>query len=385
MPDLEPPAAAETPGDAGRAPDRAAGRAYVLVPLWLIAAAAVVLVVREAKPFLAPVIASAVLAIALSPLSRVFERRLRFGKSLSALISLAIATSVVAGALWLLIPAADDWQARLSELAEEAERKLWPISATIDEVKKATEKVGEAANLSGTDDRTTITVQQEPGYFSTVLTNAPFVIIQVLTTLVVCFFFLRERRWLMRSGIGLVRDYRVRYRLAHIAHEIRRNVGTYFLITISISAGVGVVTALGFFAIGMPAPATWGGAIAVANFVPFIGPFLVAVASFIAGLAVYDSLEWCLLPPAIIFAVNVVEENAVIPMVIGRHFYTSPVVIILSVLFGAWLWGAIGGVLAVPTAIIVLSTLRRWRELSSHDSAPVQVTSRAPAAADHTQ
>jgi predicted PurR-regulated permease PerM len=121
----------------------------------------------------------------------------------------------------------------------------------------------------------------------------------------------------------------------------------------------------------MPAPATWGGAIAVANFVPFIGPFLIAVMSFVGGLVTYETLQMCLLPPAIVFAVNAVEENVVIPMIMSSRFYTSPVVIILAVLFGAWMWGTIGGVLAVPSAVIVLSALRRWRETEEIEEEPI--------------
>ncbi|MEQ8586245.1 MAG: AI-2E family transporter [Thalassobaculaceae bacterium] len=339
------------------------GDRRMLVPLWLLAAVALVFFFRAAQPFMAPVLASAVIAIALSPITRFLETRAGLGRGFSALLSMAFAAGIVAAALWILIPATEGWQGRLTELAENAERKLWPISSTIDEVKKATEKVGDAANLSNSD-QPTVTVEEKGGFLSDLLGSAPFVVIQVLTTAIVSFFFLRERRWLLRSGIGFFATYRERYRIAQIAREIRRGVGSYFLIQIAISAGVGVVTAVGFYLIGMPAPATWGGAIAVANFVPFIGPFLIAVLSFVGGLATYETLQMCLVPPAIVFAVNAVEENVVIPMVMSTRFYTSPVVIILAVLFGAWMWGTIGGVLAVPTAVIVLSALRRWREMA---------------------
>ena len=346
------------------------GDRRLLVPLWVLAGVALVVFFREAKPFMAPVLGSAVVAIALSPITRFLERHVGLGRGFAALLSMLLAASVVAGALWLLIPATDGWQDRLGDLAEKAERKLWPISSTIEDVKKATEKVGEAANLSNSD-QPSIKVEQGGGYVSQVLGGAPFVVIQVLTTAIVSFFFLRERRWLLRSGIAFFATYKERYRIAQIAREIRRNVGSYFLIQITISAGVGAVTAISFYLIGMPAPATWGGAIAVANFVPFIGPFLIAVMSFVGGLATYDTLQMCLLPPAIVFAVNAVEENVVIPMVMSSRFYTSPVVIILAVLFGAWMWGTIGGVLAVPTAVIVLSTMRRWREMEGLEDDPV--------------
>lgn len=361
LPDTNPPTPKAVQEHFGHAISSVVGDRRLLVPLWLLAAVATVFFFREAEPFLAPVLGSAVLAIALSPITRFLERSVGLGRGFAALISMVLAAGVVAAALWILIPAADNWQDRLADLAEQAERKLFPISNTIDEVKKATEKVGEAAHLSNGDQQR-IVVDTDGSYLSQVLGGAPFAVIQILTTAIVSFFFLRERRWLLRSGIAFFATYKERYRMAQIAREIRRNVGSYFLIQIAISSGVGLVTALSFWAIGMPAPATWGGAIAVANFVPFIGPFLIAVMSFVGGLATFDTLQMCFLPPAIVFAVNAVEENVVIPMVMSSRFYTSPVVIILAVLFGAWMWGTIGGVLAVPSAVIVLSALRRWRE-----------------------
>lgn len=336
--------------------------ARATVPLWILATVAFIFFAQDAKPFLAPVVTSAVVSIILNPIARFFQRRTFLGRGPSAIVSLIIAGLVVGGALWLLIPATENWQGRLLTLVTKAEAKLFPISSTLDDVQSATKKVEDAANLSGeTRGQVAGAAPRAPSYYSQILGSAPFAIIQVLSTIIISFYFLSERRWLWRCVLGLFTTYHDRYRAGRVGRKVRRNVGIYFLTACATSAGVGLLTGLSFLAIGMPAPATWGGAMAVANFVPFIGPFLVSVSALFVGLATFDTLSMCLLPAAVIVIINLIEENFVSPLISGRQFYTSPVLIILAVLFGGWLWGIIGAVLAVPVAITVLSALRQWR------------------------
>jgi predicted PurR-regulated permease PerM len=61
-----------------------------------------------------------------------------------------------------------------------------------------------------------------------------------------------------------------------------------------------------------------------------------------------------LLPPALIFAVNVVEGQFLTPIVTGRRLALSPVAIFVSLVVLGWMWGIIGVLIAVP----VLATIK---------------------------
>ena len=45
---------------------------------------------------------------------------------------------------------------------------------------------------------------------------------------------------------------------------------------------------------------------------------------------------------------TMLEGNFITPILLGRGLTLNPVVILISVLFWGWLWGAVGALLAVP-------------------------------------
>ena len=51
--------------------------------------------------------------------------------------------------------------------------------------------------------------------------------------------------------------------------------------------------------------------------------------------------------------INMFLDNFVQPMLLGRRFGLSILVVVLCVLFWGWLWGLIGIVLAVPLTMIL--------------------------------
>jgi predicted PurR-regulated permease PerM len=69
--------------------------------------------------------------------------------------------------------------------------------------------------------------------------------------------------------------------------------------------------------------------------------------------------------PAVYFAVNFVESYLVTPLVMGRRLTLNPVVILVAVMFWGWLWGALGGLLAVPLLVIVKSVCDRVQGLTA--------------------
>jgi predicted PurR-regulated permease PerM len=60
--------------------------------------------------------------------------------------------------------------------------------------------------------------------------------------------------------------------------------------------------------------------------------------------------------------INLLLGNFVEPMLMGRRFGLSTLVVVLSVLFWGWLWGPVGMLLAVPLTMmlkVVLDNSRR--------------------------
>ena len=105
-------------------------------------------------------------------------------------------------------------------------------------------------------------------------------------------------------------------------------------------------------AIGMPSAALWGALAAILNFIVYLGPAVMAAILFAVGLTQYDTLGGSLLPPLVYLGINLIEAQFVTPQVIGRTMLMNPFVVILAIAFWIWLWGPLGGFIAIPMLLI---------------------------------
>ena len=79
---------------------------------------------------------------------------------------------------------------------------------------------------------------------------------------------------------------------------------------------------------------------------------------FMVGLAEFDTLARSLLPVAVYLGINVIEAQFVTPMVIGRTMTLNPFVVVLALIFWIWLWGPLGGFIAIPALLVVYAVIR---------------------------
>jgi hypothetical protein len=81
-------------------------------------------------------------------------------------------------------------------------------------------------------------------------------------------------------------------------------------------------------------------------------------------------------------AINMVFGNLIEPNLMGRRLGLSTLVVILSLLFWAWVWGPVGALLAVPLTMVVKIMLEntedlRWVAILLDKSPPQLATSLA--------
>ncbi len=94
----------------------------------------------------------------------------------------------------------------------------------------------------------------------------------------------------------------------------------------------------------------------ILEIVPLLGPI---VAAALAGTVAYShgGSEFALVVLGVYLVVREVEDQLVMPVVIGRAVHLHPVVTIFAVLVGLSAWGVLGGLLAVPVAAALNVTL----------------------------
>ena len=76
----------------------------------------------------------------------------------------------------------------------------------------------------------------------------------------------------------------------------------------------------------------------------------------LAGLIAFSGLM-VFAPAAIFLCLNMIESQFVTPAMIGKHLSVNPLLIFVSLVVWLWIWGPIGGIVAIPVLVIVLVML----------------------------
>jgi predicted PurR-regulated permease PerM len=156
-----------------------------------------------------------------------------------------------------------------------------------------------------------------------------------------------------RKLVGLVPNPQDKQRAAEICQETRSNISNYMFSVSLINISLGFLAFIGFFMMGLPRAGMWGMIVTLLNFVPYFGPIVGILLVAVAGLLSFDALSSGLLAAFWYLALHLLEANFVTPLVLSRRFRLNPVVIFFSLMFGLWIWGCAGALVAVPILVSI--------------------------------
>jgi predicted PurR-regulated permease PerM len=332
-----------------------AKRDRLLAGLTLIAGIGVIVALpfalRSGAEFFMPVTAALVVAIALVPMLEWFERRgvpSRAAAGLCVLIFLVIALFAIGS---IVIPATD-WVAQVPTKITKVREALEPVFDLYKNLDRFIERITDQIAISRTGART-VQVQTPNSMLGLLASSAPHLLIQLFFALLVIFFFLAGWTTMRKKTIVSRGSFEGALTTARVIQQVVDATSTYLGTITLINVGLGALTALVLWWLGMPSPVMWGGIVAVANYVPYLGPIIAALLLFLGGLMTYSDVWGALAPPAVFIGFHLVEANFFTPMVVGHRLTISPLSILVSLSFWAWVWGTTGALLAVPLLIIM--------------------------------
>ena len=114
---------------------------------------------------------------------------------------------------------------------------------------------------------------------------------------------------------------------------------------------IGTMTAIGLFLMGVPYFFVLAVIAGIGEMIPMVGPLLSAVPAVLVALTVSPGLA--LGVAGFCWALQLLENNVLVPKVMGETVGLSAVTVIASLLIGSELLGFVGALLAVPTAAII--------------------------------
>ena len=130
------------------------------------------------------------------------------------------------------------------------------------------------------------------------------------------------------------------------------DIQKYLGIKTLISAAVGLLAGAWCYILGLQYPLLWALLAFLMHFIPAVGAWVAVVPAMIDGL-VQDG--WGLAFVVLIgySIINIIFDSFVGPMLLGRRFGLSTLVVVLSIVFWGWLWGGVGMFLAVPLTMVL--------------------------------
>jgi len=306
---------------------------------------AIVFALDTAEFVLAPVLMAVVIGLMFGPVATWIERRGVHPALSAAAVVLLFLLILALGMLALAAPLST-WLDRAPQIWSQLQVHLAQFREPMNVLEDLRE---ELRSFSG--DSVTVSVEEGTAVES-VAVLAPAIIGQVLLFLASLYFFVATRQQSRNAMLRICTTRKIRWRVAHIFRDVEQSVSRYLLSIAMINVGLGVAVSLAMLAIGMPSAALWGALAAILNFVVYLGPAVMAAILFAVGLTQYDSLGGSLMPPLVYLGVNLIEAQFVTPQVIGRTMLMNPFVVILAIAFWIWLWGPLGGFIAIPMLLI---------------------------------
>jgi predicted PurR-regulated permease PerM len=320
--------------------------------LLVVGALAIMMALALGRVILAPISLAMVVGLMFGPLADALERR-RVPPSLSAALVVVLFIGVLTVAAMLFARPLSEWIARGPELWDKLRAQLTGLKQPLQAVGAIQDQL---KGIMGSEGALQVQVQ-DGGPVQDVALMAPSILADVLMFLAGLYFFLATRHHIRISVLSLCFSRRMRWRSAHVFRDIELNVSRFLLSATAINLGVGIATTIATWALGLPSPLLWGALAFVMNFVPYVGQAVMFAVLIAVGLGTQDNLVAVVLPIAAYAAINLTADQIVFPHLVGRALTLNPFLIFVSIAFWLWLWGPIGGFVAVPSLLVLQSLI----------------------------
>ena len=174
----------------------------------------------------------------------------------------------------------------------------------------------------------------------------------IILTPMLAFYLLRDYRQIVERLAGLVPPPQQKAVFGFV-RSYDRLLSRYLRGQLIAAAAVGVLTGLGFAAVGFPNALLLGVVAGVFNVVPYLGLIVSLIPALL--IAVFSgAIVASLLKIALVFAVVQLLDGAVIgPRIVGESVGLHPVWVILALAMAGFFWGFVGLLIAIPLAVLV--------------------------------
>jgi len=320
--------------------------------LWIVTICVAVAALRIARELLVPIVLALLITLVLSGIVEGL-RRYRIPRALTAVVLLVLFGVAVGGMLHAVWTPARQWMESAPRVLRTLEHRARPAQSM---VRRIDAIVRRASALAASDPPAgappaappTTAVSAMDAVAGTSGVVAALLMGAALTLLLLA----AGPATLARMTAPVATDGRAVHVLRVIG-AIRLEVGRYYGTLAVINLLFGAMTALVMWLLGMPNPMLWGALAGVLNFIPYLGCATTLVILTLVAFVSFDRISQTVLVAASFLMLAAVEGHIVEPIFLGRRLDLNPIVVLMALWVGAWMWGIAGMVVALP---ILLAT-----------------------------
>ncbi|WP_374386708.1 AI-2E family transporter [Sandaracinobacter sp.] len=162
----------------------------------------------------------------------------------------------------------------------------------------------------------------------------------------------------MGRRLARIEAERPNLKISVVAKDVSAKFRLYMKVRLVVSVIDAVICYIFFRLIGLDEPLAWAILVGTLNFIPFIGPLLVALALGLFAAAQFGSVWMALLAIGGTSAINFVLGSYIEPLMAGSALSMSPVLVLFAVFFWAIIWGIPGAFIGVQIMVVTLAILR---------------------------
>jgi AI-2 transport protein TqsA len=325
----------------------------------LVTVACAVIVIggmKYAQSFFIPILLAAFIATISFPITG-WLRKHRVPRSIAVLLTVLVDFAFLIGIILICISLVGDLETKwhdtyypaLTQRIDEASEGAVALLEKFD-VEDARLKV-EVYGLSNIQEQFTDTISM-----SKVLdlgTDVAWKVLSFLGTtflvLVLTIFMLSEARMFGRRADAILDARGPNFqRILSATSDIQR----YLAIKTLVSLVTGILAGFLCWAARLDFFLLWGILAFALNFIPVLGSIIAGVPPLILALLVHGGPSAMAIAIGFI-SINIFLGNFLEPMLMGRRFGLSTLVVIVSVLFWGYIWGPVGMLLGVPLTMVM--------------------------------
>jgi predicted PurR-regulated permease PerM len=312
----------------------------------VIAIVAVLGLIYIAKVFLITFLTSLLLAFMLEPLVQGL-RRIRLPRPVGALVAVLLLSSVVGGLTYFFYSRAVDFANELPKYSTEIRGTLAKITKSSKKLQQSTQSV-----LPPTpDEKRAIPVQVQPasalsGITSQASEKVAEVILAITFVPFIIYFMLTWKEHAHSTTVHLFSEEHQKTAYRTVA-KISRMIRSFLVGNVLLGLVNSVVSGAVFWSLHIPYFYFLAVISGFISLVPYLGVLLALLPPIAVGIGVLNKVG-VLVIAGTVFLLHVFTINVLYPKIVGRRLKLNPLIVTLALLFWAWIWGAMGLILAVP-------------------------------------